>query len=122
MLRLLLQLLLPMLLPLLLPEANAAAVAAATADNSAYCSRSCSCLLLPLLMPATDKAVCCYPAAAACLRQPTNAATTTDAPHQMSLWQILLPATDTPRIDSADMLPKLYIGNAAAAKIFSTLT
>jgi hypothetical protein len=90
MLRLLLQLLLPMLLPLLLPEANAAAVAAATADNSAHCCRSCGCLLLPQLMPAADKVVCCYHAAA-CLRLPTNAATTTDAPHQMSLWQILLP-------------------------------
>jgi hypothetical protein len=81
-----------MLLPLLPPEANAAAVAAATADDSAHCSRSCGCSLLPLLMPAADEAVCCYPTAA-CLRLPTNAAATTDAPHQMSLRQILLPLT-----------------------------
>jgi hypothetical protein len=83
-----------MLLPLLPPEANAAAVAATTAENSAHCSRSCGCLLLPLLMLAADKAVCCYPAAA-CLRLPTNAAATTDAPHQMQmlLRQILLPLT-----------------------------
>jgi hypothetical protein len=84
--------LLPMLLPLLPPEANAAAVSATTADNSADFSRSYSCLLLPLLMPAADEAVCCYPAAA-CLRQPSNAAATTDAPHQMSLQQIVLPLT-----------------------------
>jgi hypothetical protein len=89
---LLLLLLLSMLLPLLPPEANTAAVAATTADNSEHCSRSCGCLLLPLLMPAANKAVCCYPAAA-CLRLLTNAATTTDAPHQMSLRQILLPLT-----------------------------
>ncbi len=43
-------------------------------------------------MRAADKAVCCSPAAA-CLRLPTNAAATTDAPHQMSLQQILLPLT-----------------------------
>ncbi len=92
MLQLLLPLLLPMLLPLLPPEANAAAVAAATADNSAHCSRSCSCLLLLLLMPAANKVICCYPAAA-CLRLPTNTAATTDAPHQMLLRQILLPLT-----------------------------
>ncbi len=84
--------LLLMLLPLLPSEANAAAVAAATAVNSADCSRSCGCLLLPLLMPAADEAVCCYPAAA-CLRQPSNAAAATDAPHQMSLRQIVLPLT-----------------------------
>jgi hypothetical protein len=84
--------LLPMLLPLLPPEASAAAVAAATADDSAHCSRSCGYLLLPLLMPATDKAVCCCPAAA-CLRLPTNAAAPTHVPHQMSLRQILLPLT-----------------------------
>ena len=115
MLRLLLLPLLPMLLPLLLPEANAAAVAAATADDSAHCSRSCGCSLLPLLMPAADKAACCYPAAA-CLRLPTNAAATTDAPHQMSLRQSLLPLTvQESRIDSAATLPKVYVGKAAAA-------
>jgi hypothetical protein len=62
--------------------------------------RNCGCLLLPLLMPAADEAVCCYPAAA-CLRLPTNAAVTTDAPHQMSLKQSLLPLTvQESRIDS----------------------
>jgi hypothetical protein len=49
-------------------------------------------LLLPLLMPAAEEAVYCYPAAA-CLRLPTNSATTTDAPHPMLLQQIMLPLT-----------------------------
>jgi hypothetical protein len=117
MLWLLLPLLLPMLLPLLPPEANVAAVAAATADNSAHYSRSCDCLLMPLLMPAADKAVCCY-LAAACLRLRTNAATTTDAPHQMLLRQILLPLT------LQELIPchvAKIVGKTAAAKIYSNI-